>query len=89
MTGTVGSKPAPHRSERCSRPVGLELGFLEEGACGSEGLKFRKEEVGGNRLFYLECVECRMVRGGEEVAGRLDTFKVATEFLSLRGSRGT
>ena len=29
-----------------------------------------------------------MVEGGEEVAGRLDTFKVVTEFLSLRGPGG-
>ena len=74
-------QPAPHQLKRCSRPVELELGFLEEGACGSGGLRFRKEEVGGNRLFYLDCVECRMVGGGVEVAGRLDTFKVVTEFL--------
>ena len=30
-----------------------------------------------------------MVGGGEEVAGSLDTFKVVTKFLSLRGSGGT
>ena len=53
---------------------------MDQGDSGSR--RKRSEEID---FFNLACVECRMVEGGEEVAGRLDTFKVVTEFLSLRG----